>query len=512
MPLSTLPLGSKPYTTPYTNIGRERCENLYLEATNSTDTKVAWYLVSTPGMELITSATAGSVCRGLYTGSNGLTYGVYGNKFIEISSQGARIQRGVLQTQQGTVKFADNGLDMIIVDGSAGYHFQFVDNSFAVITDSYFPGVGEESNAPTHVVCIDSYFIVNEPGTNKYYWSTPNYIEEAFNPDTPNIKNRWNGLYFGVKAGSPDNILALEKIGNNLFVIGRQSVEVHYNTGDYTSQLWQRLNNVVINVGTLSPFSVSVHNNVLLWLGRDNTGMVGVYAIDSSYQPKKVSTIGIDTYISTIENYDNCIAFAYSQKSHSFIVFQFIDVDNGKTLVYDLTTDAWHERTYLDELGKTSNWKGMYSTYNYKTVFVGHKDCNAIYSINSEKFDNDEPYMDGVSYIQRLKTTPIISSNGVNIRYNSAQFVCQQGVGLNANNIDYVGKNPILMIRISNDGGVSWTGVKYNVEIGKIGETDKRTKLVRLGTARNRVFEISCTDPVELVLLNVIIDATPYTR
>lgn len=57
------------------------------------------------------------------------------------------------------------------------------------------------------------------------------------------------------------------------------------------------------------------------------------------------------------------------------------------------------------------------------------------------------------------------------------------------------GANPQVMLRISNDGGKTWAAETWR-SAGRVGEYLARVDWNRLGCARRRVFEVSCSDPV----------------
>lgn len=81
--------------------------------------------------------------------------------------------------------------------------------------------------------------------------------------------------------------------------------------------------------------------------------------------------------------------------------------------------------------------------------------------------------------------------------YSSFQLDIQQGQGLNGN---VQGSDPECMLRFSDDGGRTWSNIKQ-ASIGKIGQYKKRAIFRRLGHARDRVFEITISDPVFIALV-----------
>jgi hypothetical protein len=66
---------------------------------------------------------------------------------------------------------------------------------------------------------------------------------------------------------------------------------------------------------------------------------------------------------------------------------------------------------------------------------------------------------------------------------------------------------PQAMLRWSNDGGSTWSK-EYWVTIGQLGKYKNRAIWRRLGMARDRVFEVSITDPVNAVIVSANLKAT----
>ena len=79
--------------------------------------------------------------------------------------------------------------------------------------------------------------------------------------------------------------------------------------------------------------------------------------------------------------------------------------------------------------------------------------------------------------------------------YNRA---VQINVGLTA--AAQVRREPQVMLRYSNDGGFTWSSEKWR-SLGRKGKYENRARWNRLGEFRQRVLEISITDPVERVVM-----------
>jgi hypothetical protein len=72
------------------------------------------------------------------------------------------------------------------------------------------------------------------------------------------------------------------------------------------------------------------------------------------------------------------------------------------------------------------------------------------------------------------------------------------------------GADPLLMLRYSNDGGHTWSNEK-TASIGKVGEYGKRARFNRLGAGRNRLWEISLTDPVRFCVFGAVVEGEAGT-
>ena len=71
--------------------------------------------------------------------------------------------------------------------------------------------------------------------------------------------------------------------------------------------------------------------------------------------------------------------------------------------------------------------------------------------------------------------------------------------------------DPRVMLRWSDDGGHTWSNEHW-ASMGKIGEYGKRVIWRRLGMTtklRDRVYEISGSDPVKIAIMGAELTATP---
>lgn len=517
-----VPLSVRPYVSPFSSLGKEILNNFIVELAANETARSKYYYIGIPGLKLFKKTStdlfpASNACRGLYTTTNNKTYGVFGKYVVEVTANGSYLLVGELKTYSGKVNFCDNGYTVLIVDGFYGYTIETDSNQLYNVTDEAFPGVEDPTKGPSHCVCIDSYFICNSVGTNKYYWSAPNYIPYAFDSTQPSVETLWNALDYGEKMGDSDNIVALIATVDLLWVIGSQSIEVHrnQNTGsDSQGQIFGRMDNALINFGCVAPNSVVKYGNNIYWAAQDKTGTVGLFTADTSFQPKRISTRGVETRIQTYSTIADINSYVFSHNGHTFIVNQFpngtpTDDESqvtGASWVYDLTTDTWTRRTFWEASSNTSYmWRGMYCTYNFGSVLLGDRLTNAIYKLDSEYHQNDNPDGIGINQIQREFTTPDQNITQKNVVYRSCQLNMQQGVGLTNPNEFGIGEDPMVGMSYSNDTGNTWKGERLK-PIGKIGEYANRTRWTSCGTGRNRVWKFRITAPVFIAVVGLTLD------
>lgn len=67
--------------------------------------------------------------------------------------------------------------------------------------------------------------------------------------------------------------------------------------------------------------------------------------------------------------------------------------------------------------------------------------------------------------------------------------------------------NPKAMLRWSDDGGSTWSNEHWTA-IGKTGEYKNRARWHRMGSARDRVYEVRVTDPIKVAIIGATLDAT----
>lgn len=469
-----IPFVGPAYTVDSLNINCQRCLNWYPEV-DQADSKSVVSLKPRFGLKYFTSLSGSGSVRRIYGASNGRFFGVCGSTVSEIYADGTTIVRGTIASTSGIVRMVDNGLELILVDGatSQGYLFTFSSNTFTLIADTNYPG-------GSHVAFIDQYFLVNKPNTQQYQWC-----------DLANGAS-WDGLSVASSEGSPDYVNSLINLGGELWVFGPQSYDVHYSTG-LSRGTFARIPGTNNGVGNIAPNSLAKSDTNVFWLGGDDGGHGRIYT-NEGYRPRVISTHPIEQAIQRYSKIDDAVGLCYQKLGHDFYQISF--PTPSVTWVYDANTGMWHEESFTDAGNNSYMALGIVQDFFNGKVYVGDWRSSSIYEVDPDT------YTDGGSLIHRERTSPHIWNNLDRIFYGSFQLDVEAGVGL----VSGQGEDPQIMLQVSNDGGHTFGSEQWR-GAGRLGEYTKRVKWSRMGSARDRVWKIKCTDPVKWVILGAYIEA-----
>ncbi len=103
--------------------------------------------------------------------------------------------------------------------------------------------------------------------------------------------------------------------------------------------------------------------------------------------------------------------------------------------------------------------------------------------------------------IRRMRRTPHLNETHIRQTFNKLELLAEVGEGL----LEGQGVDPQAMLRWSDDGGETWSQEHW-APLGKRGEYRRRVLWRRLGQARDRVFEVVITDPIEIALITAYLD------
>jgi len=498
------PILGSAYVARSVNAADNRMVNLFPEIVPEAG-KEAAFLNRAPGLKFLATIGSGPI-RGLwaFSPSDSTAFVVSGTELYKITTAYAPTLLGTV-AGTGPVSLADNGTQLFIAANGPSYIYNNTTNAFGQITDPDFPGA-------VTVCYLDGYFVFNEPNSQKL-WVTAFLDGTSIDP-----------LEFQQTAASPDGLIAVASNFREVWAFGTNSIEVWYDSGATDFPL-ERIQGAFNELGCAAPYSVAKMDNGLFWLGRDRRGQGMVYRANG-YTGQRISTHAIEWQIQQYSDISDAIAYTYQQDGHSFYVLIF--PTGNATWVYDAATQAWHERAGWvngDFIRHRSNCQMAFNNQ----IVVGDYANGNIYAFDLDVYADNGSIQ---KWLRSWRALPTGQNNLKRTAHHSLQLDCESGVGLNGfgenesiylqtedddylitESNDYLiaeqhpistqGADPKVMLRWSDDAGHTWSNEHWS-PVGKIGAYYHRVFWRRLGMTlklRDRVYEVSGTDPVKTVIM-----------
>jgi len=461
------PILGQAYVARSVNAADNRLVNLFPEATP--DGQTGGFLNRAPGLRRLASVGTGPI-RGLWQYGN-YGYVVSGARLYRLDSNWNSTPIGAV-SGSGPVSMVDNGTQLFVAANPDGYIYDASTEAYAKITDVDFPGA-------VTVGYLDGYFIFQEPNSQRF-WTSELLDGTQIDP-----------LSFASAEGMPDNLVSLFVDHREVWLFGTQSVEVWYDAATTPFPL-ARIQGAVNEFGCAATYSVAKMDNSIFWLGADARGQ-GIVFRANGYAGQRISTHAVEYAIQSYGTISDAIGFTYQQDGHSFYVLTFPTAQ--KTWVFDAATQAWHERAGF------ANGQFIRHRANCQMFFNNENIVGDFENGNVYAYDLDV-YADGTFAQKWLRSWRALPTNQNNLKrtaQHSLQINLETGVGL----VTGQGSDPQIVLRWSDDGGHTWSNEHW-MSIGKIGAYATRAIRRRLGMTtklRDRVYEISGTDPVKIAIV-----------
>lgn len=274
-----------------------------------------------------------------------------------------------------------------------------------------------------------------------------------------------NPLKYGSAEVDPDPINALMKIRNEVYALGRYTIEVFDNVGGDLFP-FARVEGAMIPKGALSATSCCNFLENIAFVGSGRNEPVSIY-IGSSANAQKVSNREIDqtlhTYGETV--LANCLLESRSQDGHNWLYYHLPD----QTLVYDLSatqemgTPVWFKLSTGIEL---SQYTAKNHVWCYDKWIVGHPKLPKLGTLTSQ-----ESYHWGES-VNWSFATSIVYNESKGAIFNQLELIALTG------HVD-IDKDPTIYTQYSVDGE-TWSQPKF-IKSGRIGQRSKRLVWLQQG-------------------------------
>lgn len=393
-------------------------------------------------------------------------YVVSGRTLYKITDAGVVSSLGTMAAATDNVSLADNGIEIMIVDGVGGYVLTVATGVFTTIVDANFP------NGATTVSFLNGRFQVEKADSRQYY------VGQSYAGAT------WTPAIFASKENTSDPIIAVQVWNGALILWGSSSMEfwqdigaapVPYKRIDGASQSW----------GLAAVWSRAELNNSVVFLGQNPQGSVQVLMLNG-YVPTRISTSDIENIVNGFSTFSDAVALTYMIDGHP--MYQLTFPTGNRSFLFDALSGQWQEvQTGLALVNRHyANLGVVFNTLNY----VSDYSSGNIYQLV------DTEYTDDGTAIKRQGVSRHIRHNGNPFSVDELVLDMDTGVGLQSGQ----GSDPQIVLKISKDGGRTF-GAERWVSIGKVGQYfSPRVIWRRLGMSVDFVFQFTMTDPVKFVI------------
>jgi len=395
-----------------------------------------------------------------------------GSTVYRINAAGvATAATGALLTSSGRCYAADDGTQVVIVDGTNGYVYNPTANTVTQITDADFPSVA------TYVTWLAGYFVVTS-SDGSYY------ISALDNPTA------WDALDFDTAEASPDGLVAVLADHGELLLVGEKTLEFRANTGaaDFP---FTPVSGAAREYGLAARASLCKFGDSVVFLARNRQGQVQVVRM-VGYNPQSISDSDLDEIVNGYATVLDATGLSYQLGGHAFYQLNFTTAN--ASWLYDAQSGVWSELTsgddrHLGEIGVVYQEKPYCSSYT----------DGKIYEIDPDV------YSDAGAAIKRKIVGRHLNAQFEPMTVSELYIDAETGIGLTSGQ----GSDPQIMLRVSKDNGRTW-GSELWRDMGAIGEYTKRVVWRRLGYGYDFLFELSYSEPTKFILTAAAIKADAH--
>lgn len=372
----------------------QRLVNMFVERSPA-QTKDQVPIYMSPGLDVWSRLGPGPVI-GLHVMA-GVLYAVSGSELFSVNSSGLATLLGTT-TLGGLCSMADNGTQMVMVDGGVGWVYQpgglnqvltataLAGATSIVVSQTGTPSSGDvinitldsgaifattisgtptgvagaltiplttglPSQATTGAIAVDPSVTLGQITTPAFLpANTVVYFDNYFICDRAGTRQwaisslgdgtQWSDLDVATASANSALMQAVVNYHEQLLLFTQKTVEVWYDSGAANFP-FQRYDGAFIQRGLMAPLALVSEDNTVFWLGED-----GIFYRLNGYQPVRVSTFGTEHAWAQYPTMSNATAFVVTMEGHKWIFLTF--PSQPATWCYDISSGIeeplWHER------------------------------------------------------------------------------------------------------------------------------------------------------------------------
>jgi hypothetical protein len=383
------------------------------------------------------------------------------------------------------VRVAVSRTQEVLVASGVAYMFNLPGvggNVYSPIPNTVLPPVQD-------VAYLAGRFVYVCQNSDRFYWSEVN--------DPSNI----DGLSFATNESGPDATVGVAVLNDELVFFGAQTVEFWSpNTGaGLTDPAFTPIEGRGYQRGCASRDTIAYADNSLFWVGDNRV----VYRVGQT--PTRISSSSIEDKLRQCANIGGCTAIVLTFEGHEFYV---LNVPGVGSYAYDISRIGTTAGAYGDsyERGEWSEWASYgRDTFRGRVALTfGGAQYLGDDTTNDVGVMQVGTYTDYGGPMTRLASAFIKIEEG-SPRCDNLVLHGVMGVG----NATGPGANPVVEMRYSDDGGRTFKRWRAG-KLGPQGRYLTRAFWQRLDQMRapGRLIEVRCSDPVNVVLSHLELNAS----
>jgi hypothetical protein len=465
-----IPIPLESYSHSSLPLSAKRLINLMAEQ-EPADARTAAALVSTAGLNLFMTVGSGPIWA-LNDDQPGVTYVVSGTHFYRVTFPNAPDPTPAIE-DMGDVGVPARPYDYVtIAVGSTQAVVCVPPNAWTCNWNGPLNQITGDFPGAASVAQLDGYFAFTG-----YEDDTRWFISYLLDP------TKYDALDFAYSDGVPNVIRRVIAHRGEFWLIGERAFEVWYDAGSSGLETapgtsffpFRRRAGGVFAPGIFTARSVAVLDGSVWWVGTDSIVYRSV-----GYRPQRVSTHAIEQII---EETDYAYAFVYN--GHSL----YCITQDTRTLVYDVATSLWHERS--SSADGSAAWRPRTAASFGSSYLLGDATTGALFLPNLGSASDG-----GVPLIRQATLPPLWATTR---RAFCARLEVEMGQG-SATSV------APMTLEWSDDGGINWNASR-SLPTAPAGQTRFRTATTRLGSFRQRVFRLTMMGSPTLYGVDVDITA-----
>lgn len=423
-------------------------------------------------------------CRGIFTSATGSMFTVYDTTLYKIDSP---TQTTIIATNIGgsiveDVSFAENLEYLQLCDGIQMYKYRF--------SDGYFDTVAYPAQ-PKQIVWLKGRFLAINSGPTPEERNKVYYSEAGLTGDSGVT---WNSSAFFVAEQSADSISSIIVSNGFAWLFGDRSYEVHEPTGLSTDP-FDLMDSTTNSIGCNS--DTTEIGDIIFFLGTAQVGTQQIF-MTKGFSAVPISTVAIEgrlaDFVSKGKDLSDVKVDSYSQAGHLFVVFTFIGANY--TIVYDLTTNLWHQRARYDNTTPSLDRSDYFYYNEFDNNIITGAPNGKLLSLDVNTYDE---------YDEANGTRPLVMEYTAPVYWDSLNKISIVEFMIDINTgYEYLYNDPKVIIESSRDGGYTFRNSRFYDIAGNV-----TLRVRKLGMSREHVIRMRISDPIPRQILGARI--TQYT-